>query len=105
MARKKLQTDLQQRFQEEFSRTMDALDAEDAALKKAKETMSSLAGLHNPDLSAGGKDVISDFGDKQVNSSIGPQWKNKIKSLKKEAESVPKSIRESTFLNVKLHKC
>ncbi|RMN59557.1 DUF6861 domain-containing protein [Pseudomonas savastanoi] len=105
MAQKKLQTDLQQRFQDEFSQTMDVLDAEDAAIKKTKEVMSNLAGLHNPDLSAGGKDVISDFGDKQVNSSIGPQWRNKIKNLKKEAENVPGSMRESTFLNVKLHKC
>lgn len=105
MARKKLQTDLQQRFQDEFSKTMDVLDAEDAAIKKAKETMSGLAGLHNPDLSAGGKDVIADFGDRQVNSSIGPQWKNKIQNLKKEAENVPALMRESTFLNVKLHKC
>ncbi|UFI44597.1 DUF6861 domain-containing protein [Pseudomonas savastanoi] len=105
MARKKLQTDLQQRFQDEFSHTMDVLDAEDAAIKKTKEVMSSLAGLHNPDLSAGGKDVIADFGDKQVNSSIGPQWRNKIQNLKKEAENIPQSMRESTFLNVKLHKC
>lgn len=105
MARKKLQTDLQQRFQDEFSQTMDALDAEDAAIKKTKEALSSLAGLHNPDLSAGGRDVIADFGDKQVNSSIGPQWRNKIQNLKKEAENVPKSMRGSTFLNVKLRKC
>lgn len=62
--------------------------------------MSGLAGLHNPDLSAGGKDVIADFGDRQVNSSIGPQWKNKIQNLKKEAENVPALMRESTFLNV-----
>ncbi|NWC90838.1 MULTISPECIES: DUF6861 domain-containing protein [unclassified Pseudomonas] len=105
VARKKLQTDPQQRFQDEFSHTMDSLDAEDAAIKKAKETMSNLAGLHNPDLSAGGRDVIADFGDRQVNSSIGPQWKNKIQNLKNAAEDIPKSMRESTFLNVKLHKC
>ncbi|QVI71143.1 DUF6861 domain-containing protein [Pseudomonas syringae] len=104
-ARKKLQTDLQQRFQDEFSKTMDVLDAEEAAIKKTKEAMSSLAGLHNPDLSAGGKDVIDKFGDRQVNSSIGPQWRPKIKDLKAAAEKVPKSMQKSTFLNVKLHKC
>lgn len=104
-ARQKLQTDLQQRFQDELSHTMDAFDAEDAAIKKAKETMSNLAGLHNPDLSAGGKDIIADFGDKQVNSSIGPQWRNKIQNLKSAAEKIPKPMQDSTFLNVKLHKC
>jgi hypothetical protein len=67
--------------------------------------MSDLAGLHNPDLSAGGKDIIADFGDRQVNSSIGPQWRPKIANLKTAAEQVPKSIRESTFINVKLHRC
>lgn len=104
-ARKKLQTDLQQRFQDEFSQTMSPKTAKIESLKKAKETMSSLAGLHNPDLIAGGRDVISDFGDRQVNSSIGPQWKSRIKNLKDAAENIPKSMRESTLLNVKLHKC
>ena len=84
---------------------MDELDAEEAAIKKAKETMSNLAGLHNPDLSAGGKDIVADFGDRKVNSSIGPQWRPKIANLKAAAENVPQSMRESTFLNVKLHKC
>ena len=104
-ARKDLQDTLQARFQEDFSQFMDELDAEVAAIKKAKETMSNLAGLHNPDLRAGGKDIIADFGDRQVNSSIGPQWRPKIANLKAAAENVPRSMRESTFINVKLHKC
>ena len=104
-ARKTLQTTLERRFNEELSQTMDILDAEAAAIKKAKETMSNLAGLHNPDLSAGGRDVIADFGDRQVNSSIGPQWRKKIGNLKDAAENVPKAMQGSTFLNVKLHKC
>ncbi|MEX5683921.1 MULTISPECIES: DUF6861 domain-containing protein [Pseudomonas] len=104
-AREALAAQLQKRFQGEFSQTMDAFDAEAAAIKKSKDTMSNLAGLHNPDLSAGGKDIIGDFGDRQVNSSIGPQWRPKIANLKAAAESVPPSMRESTFLNVKLHKC
>jgi hypothetical protein len=104
-ARKFLKATLENRFSQEFSRTMDILDADAAAIKKAKEIMASLAGLHNPDLIAGGRDAIADFGDRQVNSSIGPQWKNKIANLKVAAENVPKSERDSTFLNVKLHKC
>jgi hypothetical protein len=42
---------------------------------KTQEKMNTLAALHNPDLISGGQDIISDFGDRQVNSSIGPQWK------------------------------
>ncbi|WP_338921192.1 polymorphic toxin type 15 domain-containing protein [Pseudomonas silesiensis] len=104
-ARKDLQDKLRERFQREYQKNMSPLDAEDFAIKKAKETMANLAGLHNPDLSAGGKDIIADFGDRKVNSSIGPQWRPKIANLKAAAENVPQSMRESTFLNVKLHKC
>ncbi|MBI6574484.1 hypothetical protein YA0001_23230 [Pseudomonas viridiflava] len=103
-ARKDLQDQLEERFQNDFP-DLDVLEAEEAAIKKAKETMANLAGLHNPDLSAGGKDIIGDFGDRQVNSSIGPQWRPKIQNLKAAAEKVPESLRGSTFLNVKLHKC
>ena len=104
-ARKELQDTLQERFLKENLRTMSFTAAREESVKKAKETMSNLAGLHNPDLSAGGKDIIADFGDRRVNSSIGPQWRPKIANLKTAAESVPPSMRKSTFLNVKLHKC
>ncbi len=103
-ARKDLQDQLEERFLNDFP-DLDVLEAEEAAIKKAKETMANLAGLHNPDLSAGGRDIIGDFGDRQVNSSIGPQWRPKIQNLKAAAEKVPESLRNSTFLNVKLHKC
>jgi hypothetical protein len=104
-ARDAFEASLQKRFQGEFSQTMGAIEAEEAAVKKAQEMMKSLAGLHNPDLSAGGKDVIADFGDRQVNSSIGPQWRSKTLNLKAAAEKLPPMLRASTFLNVKLHKC
>lgn len=104
-ARKDLQDTLQERFQKEYLKTMSAKSAREESMKKAKETMSNLAGLHNPDLGAGGKDIIADFGDRQVNSSIGPQWRPKIANLKKAAETVPSTLRGDTYLNVKLHKC
>jgi hypothetical protein len=103
-ARKDLETTLRIRFLDDFP-DLGALEAEEAAFKKAKETMAGLAGLHNPDLISGGKDIIADFGDRQVNSSIGPQWKPKIQKLKAAAEQVPGPMRGSTFINVKLHKC
>ncbi|PBP57925.1 DUF6861 domain-containing protein [Pseudomonas syringae] len=105
IARKNFQAKLQSRFQDEYSQYMDPVIAKAESLKKAKETMASLAGLHNPDLSAGGKDLVRDFGDRQVNSSIGPQWKPRIASLKEAVEAIPMHLRSKTYLNVELHKC
>ncbi|MEX5541508.1 DUF6861 domain-containing protein [Pseudomonas poae] len=103
-ARKELESRLRKRFLKDFP-DMDRKEAQTTAINKAKETMANIAALHNPDLRAGGKDIIGDFGDRQVNSTIGPQWRPKIKNLKEVAEKVPESLRKSTFLNVKLHKC
>jgi hypothetical protein len=102
--RKELEGRLQRRFQNDFP-DLDAVAAQKAAFRKAKNTMASLAALHNPDLGAGGWDIIGGFGDRQVNSSIGPQWRTKIQDLKTAAEKIPGPMRGSTFLNVKLHKC
>lgn len=81
----------------------------EAALMRAKvmskETMNTLAALHNPDMIAGGVDVIADFGDRGVNASIGGQWKDRIKDLDKAASQVPESERASTRMNVKLVRC
>jgi hypothetical protein len=104
-ARKDLQNKLQERFQKELLKSLSPRDARAEALKQAKELMSTLAGLHNPDLGAGGKDIIGDFGDRQVNSSIGPQWRPKIEELKEAAQRVPESLRQETYLNVKLYRC
>jgi len=79
--------------------------AKKLSIEQAKETMASLAALHNPDLIAGGRDTISDFGDRQVNSTIGPQWKGKIQELKSAAQRASTSGGTSAFLNVRLHKC
>lgn len=104
-ARKELEETLTQRFEEELQQSMGYRAAKTEAARRVKETMASLAALHNPDLIAGGKDVISDFGDRQVNSSIGPQWKTKIENLKNAAEAVPEASRGKTLINVNLHKC
>lgn len=104
-ARRELQDKLQIRIQKELLAEMSPLEASKMSVIKAKETMASLAALHNPDLSAGGKDAISDFGDRRVNSSIGAQWRTKIVNLKKAAESAPKLSNEPIYMNIKLHKC
>ncbi|WP_339444719.1 DUF6861 domain-containing protein, partial [Pseudomonas hunanensis] len=105
IARKELYDKLQERIQRDLMKTMNAIEARKLSVKQAKETLSSLAALHNPDLIAGGRDTISDFGDRQVNSSIGPQWKSRVEGLKAAAEKASKSGLGSGLLNVKLHKC
>jgi len=84
---------------------MSPSEAKKISIEQAKETMSSLAALHNPDLIAGGMDAIGDFGDRQVNSSIGPQWKSKIEALKTAAMSAAQGNNSSAHMNVRLHKC
>jgi len=104
-ARKELEETLTRRVEEELQQTLSYKAARVEAAKRVKETMASIAALHNPDLIAGGKDVIGGFGDRQVNASIGPQWKTKIENLKNAAQAVPESSHSKTLMNVDLHKC
>jgi Novel toxin 15 len=75
------------------------------AARQAAEKMKTLAALHNPDLVSGGKDVIADFGDRQVNSSIGAQWKSRIDTLDEAAKGIYESQRSGTQMNAKLDRC
>lgn len=75
------------------------------ARRLVKEKMATLPALHNPDLFAGGKDVISGFGDRRVNSSIGAQWPNRISALDDAAKNTDVSTRASTQLNARLERC
>ncbi|QHG66153.1 hypothetical protein C2H86_17855 [Pseudomonas putida] len=104
-ARKDLYISLRDRIQEDLSKTMGQREARKLSEMQSKETMSTLAALHNPDLSAGGRDAIADFGDRQVNSSIGPQWKSRIGGLRQAAEEMAEMGGKAGLLNVKLHKC
>jgi len=104
-ARQKLYDDLRKRAYRKLPKDMNPIEARKISTMQAKETMSSLAALHNPDLIAGGKDVISDFGDRQVNSTIGPQWRNRVGELTRSVEEQAKDGSASGFLNVRLHKC
>jgi len=83
---------------------MSPIKAKTLAKKRAQETLSTLAALYNTDLSAGGKNISADFGDKQVNSSIGPQWNWKIDGIQTTAERIPPAARKYTSLNVKIYK-
>jgi hypothetical protein len=92
-------------FADLIAKNYPAEKAERMARDKAVKKMSTLAALHNPDLIAGGKDFIGDFGDKQINASIGPQWRNRILGLDIAVKTVPEKLRKSTRLSVKLHRC
>jgi hypothetical protein len=52
------------------SATISPTKARALATKRVQETLSPLAALDKPDLSAGGRDIMTDFGDRQVDSSI-----------------------------------
>jgi hypothetical protein len=81
------------------------LEARRAAKTIAREKMSALAALHNPDLFAGGKDIISDFGDARVNSSIGAQWRGRIDGLDHAASTTSVDMRDSAKINARLERC
>ncbi|EMT46365.1 polymorphic toxin type 15 domain-containing protein [Anoxybacillus flavithermus] len=77
------------------------------AKKQAEEWLKNQAALHNPDQIAGGNPRhIGGMGNKKINSSIGSQWKSRIKDLDRKirdtAEAMTQEERESTFLNVRL---
>jgi hypothetical protein len=80
----KLEMDYVSRF-ELAGKSMD--EAMLLAAESVEEKMRTLAALHNPDLIGGGMDRISDFGDRQVNSSIGPQWRSRVKYLDEAVDS------------------
>lgn len=81
----------------------------EAAAKQAAamtaEKMGTLAALHNPDMIAGGKDMVTQLGDKRVNSSIGSQWRDRVAALDKAAAEVPAAQRGSTKMSAKLTRC
>lgn len=79
--------------------------AQEQAAKMAADKMSTLAALHNPDMIAGGKDVVTSLGDRGVNSSIGAQWKDRVADLDKAAQGIPESERGNTKMNAKLKRC
>ncbi|UZJ60077.1 polymorphic toxin type 15 domain-containing protein [Pseudomonas sp. KU26590] len=81
------------------------LEARRAAKTVAREKMSALAALHNPDLFAGGKDIISDFGDARVNSSIGAQWRGRIDGLDHAASTTSVDMRDSAKIHARLERC
>jgi hypothetical protein len=105
-ARAKFQTKLTNDFEKQLNKQgVVGTEAVQKASGLATDRMKTLAALHNPDMFAGGKDVIGGMGDKGVNASIGAQWKGRAAQLDKEANSIPASERGSTKMNSKLRRC
>lgn len=84
-------------------------EAGERAARLADQQMRSLHALHNPDRVVGGHDLIGDFGDGQVNCTIGRQWTlarrgevSRVQQLDAAASRVPKWLRASTRMNGQL---
>ncbi len=77
------------------------------ATAMAAERMNTLIALHDPDMIAGGKDAIADFGNRNITSRIGAQWKtqSRIEGLDEAARRVPPAERGATKMNAKLQRC
>ena len=113
LARKKYEKELVDKYKDELLEQDFEGNVKQEAQRLATEKMKTLAALHNPDMIAGGKDVITSMGDKGVNSSIGSQWKNgvdelgksRVEALDAAAKSVPESARATTKMNVDLSRC
>ncbi len=105
-ARQRYSDDLIEKLADQFHKTgMSRRDAEAKAAAEVSNKMKTLAALHNPDMVAGGRDAISDFGDRNINSRIGSQWRSRVGSLDEAATAVPTSQRAHVKINAKLERC
>jgi hypothetical protein len=102
--REKMTTKLTDQF---FKEGMSPKASAAKAAEVAASRMNTLAALHNPDMIAGGKDVIADFGDRNINSRIGAQWKTqgRVEGLDDAARRVPPAERGAMKMNAKLERC
>lgn len=105
-ARATYQSELADKLTDQYLKQgASAVTAKKQAALDAADQMKTLAALHNPDMVAGGANAIGDIGDRQVNSSIGSQWKGRVNDLDKAAEAVPAGERSTTRMNAKLERC
>jgi hypothetical protein len=104
-ARDNYSKELTVKFEKQLEKSGASGDISKQATQMAKDRMDTLAALHNPDMIAGGKDVVTTMGDKGVNSSIGSQWKDRVADMDKAAKEIPESERGDTKMNTKLKRC
>jgi hypothetical protein len=80
-------------------------EAERIAAEKAKEQLNQLAALHDPDMIAGGHDEIARVANKNVNSSLGSQWKTRVSEMDEAAEKTVQQHGRDVKMNVELERC
>ena len=104
----KLQKELREKFkQDKIDELFESGLNYDDAIYEAKKWMKTQAILHDPDQIAGGNPLnLTGIGDKNINSSIGSQWRYRIDDLEKQvmdfANTIPKSEWSNVKLNIKL---
>ncbi|TYR78597.1 hypothetical protein FZC66_18510 [Priestia megaterium] len=101
------QTAREEAFSDKIAELMANGKSFDEAEKEAKEWLNTQAALHNPDQIAGGKpDKIGGMGHKEINSSIGSQWRYRIDVVDEQIREMTKNMTteqlKNTYLNVKL---
>ena len=89
-----------------FELTEQGMDP-NLAKKEAKKWIDTQAALHDPDMIAGGfGENVTGMGDKRINSSIGAQWKARVKEMDDHiralAENMSADERANTLLDIRL---
>lgn len=59
----------------------------------------------NKNIIAGGKDEITDFGDRGINSSIGAQWQDRVKYMDADACKAKNEGKGKDQMNTELKRC
>lgn len=87
---------------------LGGLTPKEFASRRVDQAMALLAALHEPDLVAGGQDVIPkgpdgrpSMGDRYVNSSIGSQWRHRVSALRAYADHMVATGHGDERLNVR----
>lgn len=105
--------ELIERKTQEYERAgTSTAEAKRMAKQDAENARKVMNGLHTPDLIAGGPDKITDFGDAEVNQTIGRQWNNpkkgqssRVDELDAAAARIPVGERGKTKMNGGLERC
>lgn len=107
-ARDKYEDNLIEKYKKEYKQQgLSTAQAEKQAVAKSGRIMNEMAALHDPDQIAAGVNKVGDkaMGLKNINSSIGSQWKTRVEILDEAAAKVPANERSSTSMNAKLERC
>lgn len=109
-AREKYERELIKKYTNEYQQqnpNMSEVATKKLAAAKSGRIMNEMAALHDPDQIAAGVNKVGDkaVGLKNVNSSIGSQWKTRVQDLDEAAAKVPTNERSNTSMNANLERC